>query len=89
MVKLFDLWGVVGRWLETREIHHPKLARLLCRLIPASCPIERDIKIFGYTVFHIPHLCKLNPVYDQLVELRFKSLSYLADVCGEDVTIYC
>ncbi len=89
MMKLCDLWGLVGHWLEAREIHHPKLAHLLCKLIPARCPFERDLKLFGHTVFHIPPLCKLNPVYEQVVELRFKCLSYLADVCGEDVTMYC
>jgi len=89
MMKFFDLWGLVGHWLEAREISNPKLAHLLCKLIPARCPFERNIKFFGHTIFHIPPLCKLNPVYDQVVELRFKCLSYLADVCGEDVTMYC
>jgi hypothetical protein len=32
---------------------------------------------------------KLNPLYDQLIDLRFRSLSYLADECGVDVTPYC
>ncbi|MGC8711933.1 MAG: Mo-dependent nitrogenase C-terminal domain-containing protein [Leptodesmis sp.] len=31
----------------------------------------------------------LNPFYEQLVELRFKSLMYLAEQCGEDITFYC
>jgi Mo-dependent nitrogenase C-terminus len=39
--------------------------------------------------FHIPAMCKLNPAYEQLVELRFKALCFLADECGEDVTPYC
>jgi hypothetical protein len=33
-------------------------------------------------------LCKLNPLYEQLVGLRFRALSYLADDCGEDVSQY-
>ncbi|OKH57096.1 Mo-dependent nitrogenase C-terminal domain-containing protein [Scytonema sp. HK-05] len=33
----------------------------------------------------IPPLRKLNPAYEQVVSLRFKALSYLADECGEDV----
>lgn len=76
------------QWLEAIEIHDPRLARLLCKLIPSHCPFERNIK-FSYIVFHIPPLCKLNPLYEQLVSLRFRALSYLADECGEDVTLYC
>ncbi|HAA27848.1 MAG TPA: nitrogenase [Cyanobacteria bacterium UBA8553] len=81
--------SLVQHWLEAVEIHNPKLARFLCKLIPAQCPFERDIKLLERTVVHIPPLCKLNPFYEQLVSLRFRSLSYLADECGEDVTPYC
>lgn len=78
----------VQQWLEAIEIHNPKLARFLCKLIPAQCPFERDIKLFDRTVAHIPPLCKLNPLYEQLVGLRFRSLCYLADECGEDIAAY-
>ncbi|UIE40180.1 Mo-dependent nitrogenase C-terminal domain-containing protein [Leptodesmis sichuanensis] len=76
-------------WLESIEIRNPWMARSLCKLIPARCPFERKITLFNHTVLYIPPLCKLNPFYDQLVELRFKSLTYLADQCGEDITLYC
>ncbi|MFN6498767.1 MAG: Mo-dependent nitrogenase C-terminal domain-containing protein [Nostoc sp. DedQUE01] len=75
--------------LELVEIHNDKLARLLCRVIPSHCPFERTVAILGRTLFHIPPLCKLNPLYEQVVSLRFKCLCYLADECGEDVTKYC
>ncbi|WP_071599851.1 Mo-dependent nitrogenase C-terminal domain-containing protein [Mastigocladopsis repens] len=80
---------LVQQWLDTREIQNPNVARLLCKIIPAQCPFERNIKLFSHVVFHIPPLCHINPLYDQLVGLRFRCLSYLADECGEDVTIYC
>ncbi len=83
------LLNPVRQWLEAIDVHDPKLARLLCKLIPAYCPFERDIKLFGHTVFHIPPLCKLNPLYEQVVGLRFRCLSYLVDECGEDLTAYC
>jgi hypothetical protein len=57
-------------------------------MIPAQCPFERDINLFGRKIAHIPPLCKLNPLYEQFVGLRFRSLSYLADDCGEDVSEY-
>jgi hypothetical protein len=79
----------VRQWLDSIEIQNLKLARLLCHIIPARCPFEREIKIFGLPVLRIPPLCKLNPLYEQVVSLRFKCLSYLADECGEDVTVYC
>ncbi|WP_088892568.1 Mo-dependent nitrogenase C-terminal domain-containing protein [Leptolyngbya ohadii] len=76
-------------WMDGLEIHDPRLARFLCKLIPPQCPFERDIKLFGHKVVHIPPMCKLNPLYDQLVGLRFRALSYLADDCKEDVSKYC
>jgi hypothetical protein len=84
-----DLLHPVRQWMESREINNPKLAHFLCKLIPAQCPFERDIKVFGRKLFHIPPMCKLNPLYEQVVTLRFKALCYLADECGEDVTAYC
>jgi polyhydroxyalkanoate synthesis regulator protein len=75
--------------LEAIEIQDAKTAHLFCRLIPSQCPFERDLRCFGRTLLHIPPLCKLNPFYEQLVELRFKALCYLADVCGEDIALYC
>jgi hypothetical protein len=79
----------IRQWLESLEIQNPQVARSLCKLIPARCPFEREIKILDRTIVRIPPLCKLNPFYEQIVYIRFKSLTYLADQCGEDVTFYC
>jgi tellurite resistance protein len=76
-------------WLDHLEVHDPRLAHFLCKLIPPQCPFERDITLFGHKVVHIPPMCKLNPLYEQLVGLRFRALSYLADECQEDVSKYC
>ena len=83
-----DVLHPVRDWLDGLEIRDPKVARFLCKMIPSQCPFERDIKLFGHKVVHIPPLCKLNPMYEQLVGLRFRALSYLADDCGEDVSEY-
>lgn len=85
----FDLLKPLKQWMDSIEIKNPKFARLLCQLIPAQCPFERDIIFFGKTLFHIPPMCKLNPLYEQTVGLRFRALCYLADECGEDVSRYC
>jgi hypothetical protein len=85
----YDPLHPVRQWLESIEIQNPQFAHLLCKLIPAQCPFERDIVIFGHKLLHIPPLCKLNPFYEQFVGLRFKALCYLADECGEDISCYC
>ncbi|MEH2229180.1 MAG: Mo-dependent nitrogenase C-terminal domain-containing protein [Nostoc sp.] len=75
--------------LESVEIHNSNLARLLCKIIPSNCPFARTVKVFGRTLFQIPPLCKLNPLYEQIVGLRFKCLLYLVNECGEDARKYC
>ncbi len=85
----FDVLHPVRDWLDHLDIHDPRLARFLCKMIPPQCPFERDIKLFGHKIVRIPPLCKLNPLYEQLVYLRFRALSYLADDCHEDISAYC
>lgn len=84
-----DVLQPVKDWLEGWDVHDPHVARFICKMIPPQCPFERDITLFGHKVVHIPPMCKLNPLYDQLVGLRFRALSYLADDCKEDISEYC
>jgi len=84
----FNLLKLLRQWLDQIEIHDPEIARFLSNVIPAQCPFERDIILFGRKVGHIPPLCKLNPFYEQLVGLRFRALCYLVDHCGEDIQSY-
>ncbi|NEQ95765.1 MAG: hypothetical protein F6K30_03380 [Cyanothece sp. SIO2G6] len=76
------------QWLDNLDINDARVAHRIARLIPAQCPFERTVKLWGHTLFHIPPLCKLNPLYDELVTLRFRALCYLADTCGEDIQAY-
>lgn len=66
-------------WLDSVEIPNSTVAYLLCQIIPTSCPFAREVKFFNNILFVIPPLCKLNPFYDQVMGLRFKSLVYLAN----------
>ncbi len=84
----FNLLKLLRQWLDKIEIDDPEIARFLSNVIPAQCPFERDIILFGRKVGHIPPLCKLNPFYEQLVGLRFRALCYLVDQCGEDIQSY-
>jgi tellurite resistance protein len=83
-----DVLQPVRDWLDKMEVHDPQVARFICKMIPSQCPFERDVVLFGRKIVHIPPMCKLNPLYEQLVSLRFRALSYLADDIGEDVSAY-
>lgn len=83
-----DVLNPVRKWLDNMDVADPRLARFLCKLIPSQCPFERDVTLFGKKIIHIPPMCKINPLYEQLMGLRFRSLSFLADECEEDVTPY-
>lgn len=83
-----DILYPMREWLDGLEIHDSRVAKFLCKMIPSQCPFERDVTLFGRKIVHIPPMCKINPLYEQLVGLRFRALSYLADECGEDISSY-
>lgn len=85
LTNLFRLLQPVRQWVEKIEIRDPTLATFLSKVIPAQCPFEHDIELFGRKVAHIPSLCRFNPLYEQLVSLRFRALCYLVKRCGEDI----
>ena len=89
MGQRFDLLKPVRKWLDNIEVNNRGLAHFIAKMIPAQCPFERDVKVLGKVIFHIPPMCKMNPLYEELVGLRFKALCYLADQCGEDISQYC
>jgi len=84
-----DVLQPIKNWLDGWEVHDPRVARFVCKMIPPQCPFERDLVLFGHKIVHIPPMCKINPLYEQLVGMRFRALCYLADDCGEDVSSYC
>lgn len=86
--RVLNVLQPLRQWLDDFEISDPEIARFLSSAIPAQCPFERDIVLFGRKIGHIPPLCKLNPFYEQLVGLRFRALCFLAEQ-GEDVQSYC
>ncbi|ELS02348.1 Mo-dependent nitrogenase [Xenococcus sp. PCC 7305] len=84
-----DLLKPLRSLLNDMVVQDPTIAHRICAVIPTQCPFARDVKLFGRTILRIPPLCKLNPLYDELVGLRFRAICYLADECGEDVSSYC
>ena len=84
----FNPLNPVRNWLRKLEVRNPELAHFICRTIPAQCPFERDLTLFGHLCIHIPPMCKLNPLYEEVVGLRFQALCYLADECHEDIHCY-
>ncbi len=83
-----DILKPTRDWLDQLSVEDPRLARFICKLVPSQCPFERDVTLFGRKVVYIPPMCKINPLYEQLVGLRFRALCYLADDCGEDISAY-
>ncbi|MFN9545469.1 MAG: Mo-dependent nitrogenase C-terminal domain-containing protein [Cyanobacteriota bacterium] len=73
-------------WLDGLDPEDPAVARFLVRLIPAQCPFEREVRLFGHKLVQIPPMCKINPLYEQLVALRLRCLTSLAasetQACG-------
>ena len=87
--KKINLLNPLKQWLNNINVSDRNVAHRLCKLIPTKCPFERKIQLFGHTIINIPPLCKLNPLYEEVVALRFRAICYLADECGEDVSSYC
>jgi hypothetical protein len=85
----FDLLAPLRKQLDQLQVQNAHFAHLVCKTVPPQCPFERDVKFLGKTLFHIPPMCKLNPLYEEVVSLRFRALCYLADDCGEDISRYC
>ncbi len=79
----------VRNGLNNFVIQHTMVAHIICTTIPAQCPFAREVKLLGHTVLRIPPLCKLNPLYNEVVALRFRALCYLADECSKDISSYC
>lgn len=82
--KSLDILQPLRTWIDGISVKNEKTAQRIVSLIPADCPFERDIKFFHHTVAHIPPMCKINPLYNELTMLRFKAMCYLVDECGMD-----
>jgi hypothetical protein len=85
----WDLLQPIRQWLNQLNVQDIDRARWLCRTIPVQCPFARKIRLSDTFTIEIPPLCKLNPLYDEIIGLRFRALCYLADECGLDVSEYC
>ena len=85
----FDILAPLRKWLDNFEIKNSVIAHRICRLIPSQCPFAKEIKFLGQTILKVPPMCKINPLYNEVIALRFRAICYLADVCGEDVSAYC
>lgn len=87
--KTFKLVLFLQQWLNNLEIKQEQTARRIVKLIPAQCPFAKEIRAFDRVIVRIPALCKFNPLYEELIGLRFRALCFLADECGVDITPYC
>lgn len=67
----------IRRWLNAIEVRHALVARWICRLIPNTCPATHEVRLFGRTVLAVPSVCHINPLQDELVDLRFRAADFL------------
>jgi hypothetical protein len=81
-----NLLDVVRKWLDSIQICNPIAAQFICKLVPARCPFERTIYFFNCFMIHIPPLCHFNPIYQQLISLRLRALTYLFEVEEENIS---
>lgn len=72
-----NLKQLLQQAIEAIEIRSPQTARLICSLIPNSCPFARTVEVFGRQLFSIPPLCHVNPLYEDLIALRYRALIFL------------
>jgi hypothetical protein len=84
-----DVLSPLRQWLNEIDVLSPAQAHLICQLIPAQCPFEREVRIGRLIHINVPPLCKLNPLYEEVVSLRFRALCYLAEECSADIRRYC
>ena len=77
----------IRRWINSITVKKTRFAHFVCRLIPCECPCKHDVILFERKLFQLPPLCKLNPLYNELVELRLRALTYLS-IYEVDVTQY-
>jgi hypothetical protein len=88
-IQSWDLLLPLRQWIDRFEVKNASLAHRLCHVIPAQCPFARTLHFRDRVLLTIPPLCKVNPLYEELMSLRFRALCYLADNCGEDISQYC
>ncbi len=77
-----DMLAPFRNLIDQLEFHEgmENLALEVVSRIPARCPFERNVG----NLFRIPPLCKLNPLFEELVSLRFRALVFLEHQ-GENV----
>ena len=75
------------QWLDDLDPRDERISSFIVQLIPSQCPFERDIILFGRKLVHVPAMCKINPLYEQLVALRFRCLGHLS--MDEQLRISC
>jgi len=67
------------QWLNGFEVHQSWVAHWICYLVPNTCSSGYDLRILGRSWGHLPPLCQLNPLHEELLDLRFRAADFLYD----------
>lgn len=64
-------FGFLNKLIET----NPRF-RNFVKNLPSKCPFERQYWLWDkYLILYIPALCKFNPTFSQLMELKVKIIN--------------
>lgn len=70
----YSLISAFKEALNNFEFTNKDRAERFVKLIPNSCPFAREVKAFGKTIVNIPPLCKINPLYEEIMMLKFRTI---------------
>lgn len=71
------LLAPLRKQINALEVRNIWVAQWICRAIPNTCSTGYDLRLFGRTWLHLPSPCELNPLTDELVDLRFRAADFL------------
>ncbi len=64
-------------WINEFDVRNVWVAQWICHLIPNTCSAGYDLDLFGQTWLHLPSPCELNPLTEELIDLRFRAADFL------------
>ena len=65
------------QWLDSLDLGDEMIFSFVVQLFPSQCPFERDfIFLVACWSLSFPPMCKIHPLFEQLVALRFRCICH-------------
>ena len=65
-------------WLNGLDPGDERISSFIAHLIPFLDPFGCDIDLFAHKLVQIPVMCKINPLFEQFLAVRFRCLGHLS-----------